>query len=118
MYTGPPPDTENWLYFSVGAERFVLAIVQGAAAKSGLRLYHSAVPCSSFVPLFVVMLMMPPPVVPYSAENAEVCTVNSCTVSGVKLTIERPKPTPVLFVPSAMIVMLIARPPEMLRLQP
>ena len=63
--------------------------VNGAAAKSGLRLYQSAVPCSSLVPDCVVALITPPPVVPYSAENAEVCTVNSCTVSGEKLTMVR-----------------------------
>ena len=51
MKTGPPAESENWLYFSVGAERFVVPVCQGAAAKSGFRLNHSPVPWNSFVPL-------------------------------------------------------------------
>ena len=62
--------------------------------------------------------MTPPPVVPYSAEYAEVCTVNSCTVSGEKLTIVRARLTPVLFVPSAMNSVFSGRPPLTLILQP
>src|SRR4051812_31535189 len=109
MNTGPPAASENWLYFSVGCGRLLAASVNGAAAKAGLRLYHSSVPVSRFVPDFVVVLMMPPPVVPYSAEYTVVCTVNSCTVSGEKLTIVRARLTPVLFVPSAIICVLRGR---------
>ena len=70
------------------------------------------------MPLLVVALITPPPVVPYSAEKAEVCTVNSCTVSGEKLTMVRARLTPVLLVPSAIISVLMGRPPPTLRLQP
>jgi hypothetical protein len=42
--------------------------------------------------------------------------VNSCTVSGVKLTTERAMPTPVLLTPSARIAVLPGLPPLMLRL--
>src|SRR6516162_3578835 len=118
MYTGPPAASENWLYLRVGTGRLVADCVNGAAAKSGLRLYQSAVPCNSLVPLLVVALITPPPVVPYSAEKAEVCTVNSCTVSGVKLTMVRAKLTPVLLVPSAIIRVLIGRPPPTVRVHP
>ncbi len=62
--------------------------------------------------------MMPPPVVPYSAEYAVVCTVNSWTVSGEKLTMVRPRLTPVLLVPSAMNEVFKGRPPPTLKLQP
>ena len=44
--------------------------------------------------------------------------MNSCTVSGEKLTIVRARLTPVLFVPSAINNVLIGRPPLTLRLQP
>src|SRR5271169_6752437 len=118
MYTGPPAARENWLYFSVATGRLVAARVKGAAAKSGLRLNHKAVPWKALVPDLVVALMMPPPVVPYCAEKAEVCTVNSCTVSGVKLTMVRARLTPVLLAPSAMIRVLMGRPPPIERLQP
>ena len=95
-----------------------MANVKGEAAKSGLRLYQSAVPVNEFVPDLVVMLMMPPPVFPYCAENADVCTVNSCTVSGEKLTIVRPRLTPVLLAPSAVIIPLIGLPPPTVKLHP
>src|SRR5215468_8525113 len=101
IQTGPPAASENWLRLSVGTGRLVAACVNGAAAKFGFRLYHKAVPESWLVPDLVVTLMMPPPVRPYSAENADVCTVNSWTVSGVKLTMVRARLTPVLDAPSA-----------------
>ena len=44
--------------------------------------------------------------------------MNSCTVSGEKLTIVRARLTPVLLVPSAIIWVLSGRPPPTLRLQP
>ena len=44
------------------------AMFAGAAANAGLRLYQRAVPVKSLLPDFVVTLITPPPVVPYSAE--------------------------------------------------
>src|SRR5258708_6245127 len=116
--TGPPAVNENWLYLSVGPGRFADAVVNGAAPNAGFRLYHSAVPRTSLVPDFVVALITPPPVVLYSAENADVCTVNSCTVSGEKLTMVRARLMPVLLVPSARMSVPGGRPPFTLILQP
>ena len=98
--------------------RFAAASVKGAAAKAGLRLYHNAVPLNPLVPDLVVIMITPPPEVPYSAEYAEVSTVNSCTVSGEKLTMVRARLTPVLLVPSVISRVLIGRPPFTLRLHP
>jgi hypothetical protein len=44
--------------------------------------------------------------------------VNSCTISGEKLTTARARPTPVLLTPSARIAVLPGRPPFRLRLKP
>src|SRR5947207_10728428 len=93
-------------------------MVYGVALNFGLRWYQRATPLKLFVPDFVVALITPPAVFPNSAEYADVCTVNSCTVSGVKLTTARAMPTPVLFTPSARIAVLPARPPFRLRLKP
>ena len=62
--------------------------------------------------------MTPPPVCPNCAEYADVCVVNSWTVSGEKLTMARASPTPVLLTPSARIAVLPGRPPLTLRLNP
>ena len=64
------------------------------------------------------MLITPPPVCPNSAEKLDVCTVNSCTVSGEKVTTARPSPTPVFLAPSARIDVLPARPPLTNRFMP
>ena len=70
---------------SVGCGRLEVESVKGAAANAGLRLYQSAVPAKRLLPDLVVALITPPLVLPYSAENADVCTVNSRTVSGEML---------------------------------
>lgn len=41
---GSSTASESWLYFNVGVGRFLVASVNPAAAKTGLRLYQSAVP--------------------------------------------------------------------------
>ena len=64
------------------------------------------------------MLMMPPPLCPYSAEKFDVITVNSCTESGEKVTTARARPTPVFRAPSARMFVLPARPPLTNRLKP
>src|SRR6516164_321070 len=116
--TGPPTASEPWSVRRLLGGRFVGEIVNGAALVAGSRWYQSAVPRSRFVPDLVVALMMPPPVCPNSAEYDEVWTGNSCTVSGVKLTTARARPTPVLLTPSARIAVLPGRAPLRLRLNP
>jgi hypothetical protein len=98
--------------------RGALLIVNGRALNFGLRVYQSATPLNLLVPDLVVALIVPPPVFPYSAEYADVWTVNSCTVSGVKLTTARAIPTPVLLTPSARMAVLPERPPFTFRLKP
>src|SRR5437667_1075 len=84
---GPPAAIDTWLVRRLFSGRFVFASVNGAAFHFGLRWYHSAVPDRRFVPDFVVALMTPPPVCPNCAEYADVCVVNSWTVSSVTLTV-------------------------------
>src|SRR5215469_16763491 len=88
--------------------RLFVLMVNGAAFKAGLRWYQYTSPSYPFFPDFVVILITPPPVCPNSAEKLDVCTVNSCTVSGEMVTIARPRPTPVLLAPSARIDVLPA----------
>src|SRR5438105_13084301 len=113
--TGPPTVKATWFVRRLLGGRSA-PVVQTFALVAGLRVYQSRMPFRLLVPDLVVALMMPPPVCPYSAEKAEVCTVNSCTVSGEKLTTWRATPTPVLFAPSARIAVLPGRPPPRLRL--
>src|SRR6266478_6589700 len=87
------------------------AWVNGAALAAGFRRYQRAKPRKSLVPDLVVMLMMPPPLLPYCASKPFVWTLNSWTVSGEKETASRASPTPVLLMPSASRFMLPPRPP-------
>jgi hypothetical protein len=66
-----------------------------------------ATPLKLFVPDFVVALITPPAVFPIQP-STQGSTVNSCTVSGVKLITARAMPTPVLLTPSAGIAVLPA----------
>src|SRR6185503_8752353 len=115
---GPPAEIETWLERRLFFGRGAVPMVKGVALNFGLRVYQSATPLKLLVPDFVVTLITPPPVLPNSAEKAEVWTVNSCTVSGVKLTTARAMPTPVLLTPSASIAVLPERPPFTFRLNP